>query len=413
MPQVLAELAAKEWEALEVIKEDLCQWLANVLQLEHVNGRNFMDTLDTGVQLCKLAGLIQQGASEAEEKGVILRFKVSMEPLNCSHKASTSHTTSFYARDNAANFISWCRDLGVEEAVIFESEGLVLHKDEKRVILCLLDVARFAERVGIPPPRLVQMEREIEALEANSRDKDVVLDDVSKLKTQPNVSGKEGSPLSGSDDHHSMSPPPPKSDSNKAKKRPRPSRIPVRRSGRLENMTPKASLPVRRLGVVGDMTPKASLPVRRLGLIGDMTPTAIPVRRSGNMTRKAVVGNMTPKAVPVRSSAKGRKRRRSSDGEDSSVTEGEDSPAQKRTRIGENGETGRISRGGKTGGRKAGGGEDSESVKESVDDGVMRRILECTCKNQIEVTNCGNGKFIVLGASGRKMTTYARVSKLI
>lgn len=163
--KIQAELAAKEKEALEVIKEDICKWLSEIIsELEDISASTFMEGLDTGVALCKLITLIQQSTAAAVESGKKLNFTVPMTTLSCSTKAERG---SFFARDNTANFISWCRELGVEEAVIFESEGLVLHRDEKRVILCLLDVARYAERVGISPPELVRMEREIEQLEAS------------------------------------------------------------------------------------------------------------------------------------------------------------------------------------------------------------------------------------------------------
>ena len=163
--RIQAELAAKEKEALEVIKEDICKWLSGIIsELEDISPSTFMGSLDTGVALCKIVALIQQSATAALKSGKKLDFTVPMAALSCSTKAERG---SFFARDNAANFISWCRELGMEEAVIFESEGLVLHKDEKRVILCLLDVARYAERVGISPPELVRMEREIEQLEAS------------------------------------------------------------------------------------------------------------------------------------------------------------------------------------------------------------------------------------------------------
>ncbi len=151
MPQ---QLAVKERETLEVIKEDLCQWLTKVLKTD-ITPYTFFECLDTGVLLCKLARLIQDAAKTAKNSKV----QIPTQVVRCNERASRE---SFAARDNTSNFISWCRNLGVEEAVIFESEGLVLGKDEKRVILCLLDVARFAERVGISPPQLVQMEREIE-----------------------------------------------------------------------------------------------------------------------------------------------------------------------------------------------------------------------------------------------------------
>ena len=159
MPQAAEELAGKEREGLEVIKGDLCQWLSPLLKT-HITPATFLDSLDTGVLPCRLARLIQEAAKVAKKS----KLK-NPQVIKCNEKASKE---SFAARDNVSNFISWCRGLGVQEAVMFESEGLVLHKDEKRVILCLLDVARFAERVGIAPPQLVRMEKEIDTMESAS-----------------------------------------------------------------------------------------------------------------------------------------------------------------------------------------------------------------------------------------------------
>ena len=160
MDRFQAELAIKEQEALEVIKQDVCQWLSKVLALK-ISPRSFMGALDTGVPLCALVSTIQASKTASEEAGRHLEVSIPMDSLKCNPKAESG---SFFARDNTANFIAWCRQLGVEEAVIFESDGLVERRDEKRVILCLLDVARYAEKVGIAPPQLVEMERDILSL---------------------------------------------------------------------------------------------------------------------------------------------------------------------------------------------------------------------------------------------------------
>ena len=48
---------------------------------------------------------------------------------------------SFFARDNIASFIGWCRhEIGIAEYVLFETNDLVLRYNEKNVILCLLEV---------------------------------------------------------------------------------------------------------------------------------------------------------------------------------------------------------------------------------------------------------------------------------
>lgn len=48
---------------------------------------------------------------------------------------------SFFARDNVHNFIQWCRLLGIYECLLFETDDLVLRKNEKSFILCLLEVS--------------------------------------------------------------------------------------------------------------------------------------------------------------------------------------------------------------------------------------------------------------------------------
>ncbi len=46
---------------------------------------------------------------------------------------------------------------------MFETEDLILCRNEKNFILCLLEVARFGSRFGIQVPTIIQLEQEIEA----------------------------------------------------------------------------------------------------------------------------------------------------------------------------------------------------------------------------------------------------------
>ena len=157
------ELEEKEREALFLIKADLCKWLTEILETA-VQPDTFLSQLDSGVLLCQVATLIQQ-AAKSNENTPPSKPKAPQIPLRQIQCNKTAKKKSFHARDNAANFISWCKEAGVEEAVMFESNGLVQQEDERRVTLCLLEVARIAGRVGMATPTLIKLEQEIEMIE--------------------------------------------------------------------------------------------------------------------------------------------------------------------------------------------------------------------------------------------------------
>ena len=431
LSQIIAELSAKEREALEVIKGDLCQWLGKTLATD-ITPPTFLECLEDGVEVCRLAGAVQKAARVS---GSSVSSKVPMDPLSCNLKPGWG---TFSARDNTSNFISWCRGLGVEEAVIFESEGLVLHKDEKRVILCLLDVARFAERVGIPPPQLVHMEREIESLELESKsikatgrgndnhphaDK-VPNDKISQfektiypLKQEEEEVGG-ASPVGGDVQVGGATQRTPPTTRNyrsylptpiKPTHPPLPTTAPLRRTSQRirAKKDMKSLIPVR---TGSTRTPVVSRR-KRIGTSDLEEETRTPVVSHHKRTRgsdpeeirmvvKRSRGSDLEKEIraPVVSR---HKRARASDLEEDDIQSS--SKRLKKDREGEG-----VNK------RRKGGREQAESkedLMESVGDKVMRKMEECTCKNRIEVTNCGNGKFIVKGASGRKMTIYARVSE--
>ena len=73
-------------------------------------------------------------------------------------------TQLYRAYDNITNFIKWCRFIvKVRECLMFDTEDLILCKNEKNFILCLLEVARFGSRFGIQVPTIIRLEQEIEA----------------------------------------------------------------------------------------------------------------------------------------------------------------------------------------------------------------------------------------------------------
>jgi hypothetical protein len=154
----MRRLSVAEGEALSVIRSDLAEWLKELLNID-ITSETFLSVLDNGVYLCQLAHLIQQQAKSFKKEGRDLPFEVPTKKVNCFKSAAKE---SFYARDNASNFISWCKDLGLEDTLMFESDGLVMHKSEKEVILCLMEVARKAAKLDLPVPNLIRLEIEMD-----------------------------------------------------------------------------------------------------------------------------------------------------------------------------------------------------------------------------------------------------------
>ncbi|XP_029176176.1 GAS2-like protein pickled eggs [Nylanderia fulva] len=159
-------------EYLIAMKEDLAEWLNALYPELRINLDNFMDRLDTGVALCKHANNVRKYAGDYVARRQARKMpmtrsitslalpmsQVSDVPYLPNAKAGT-----FFARDNVSNFIDWCRNnLGIIECLLFETEDLIMRKNERHVILCLLEVARRGAKFGMLAPLLVQMERQID-----------------------------------------------------------------------------------------------------------------------------------------------------------------------------------------------------------------------------------------------------------
>lgn len=145
-------------EYLYAMKEDLAEWL-NTLYNQNITVDNFFEKLETGVIVCQYANNVIRLAQELK---LTRKLNISIPDRDVVYKTGV-HPGTFKARDNISNFITWCRAINIKECLLFETDDLVMRKNERSFILCLLEVARIGARYGMPAPVLVQMEQEIDA----------------------------------------------------------------------------------------------------------------------------------------------------------------------------------------------------------------------------------------------------------
>jgi len=156
-------------EYLTAMKEDLAEWLNTLYGLK-LTVENFFEELENGVVLCEHSNNVQSFILERlrENKGALLKPKPGHKPPDINPEKtvpfrSNAKPGSFQARDNLSNFIEWTHRLGLPDCVLFETGDLVDRKNERNVVLCMLEVARQGARYGMQAPMLVQLEEEIDA----------------------------------------------------------------------------------------------------------------------------------------------------------------------------------------------------------------------------------------------------------
>ncbi|XP_021268752.1 GAS2-like protein 1 [Numida meleagris] len=147
-------------EYLEAMKEDLAEWFNALYDLD-MAADTFLEALATGCDLCQHANNVNRVALEFQQRHPEAAARIPRNEV--TFQARNVAPGSFVARDNVSNFIRWCRqDLGIQDVLMFETNDLVLKKNEKNVVLCLLEVARRGSKFGMLAPMLIQMEEEIE-----------------------------------------------------------------------------------------------------------------------------------------------------------------------------------------------------------------------------------------------------------
>ncbi|CDS41498.1 growth arrest specific 2 [Echinococcus multilocularis] len=167
-------------EFLAAMTEDLADWMSRLYPdiAKDLDAEIFFDRISDGVLLChhatELHRLLEREFpvslqnGERRLEGVQIGGVKPVLPPNPPTFQSRGFNAvnlaggSFWARDNVANFIQWCRAMRLPDCILFETEDLVSRKNLRSVIVCLLELARLGGRVGMEVPEIIYLEKEID-----------------------------------------------------------------------------------------------------------------------------------------------------------------------------------------------------------------------------------------------------------
>ncbi|RDD44807.1 GAS2-like protein 1 [Trichoplax sp. H2] len=167
----------KENELVQALREDISDWIARLFPSLPIQADNFHDAIANGTVLCQLAQLIEEAQLKIGEK-IDKNLRIQMNKIAMMGGRSL---VKFKARENALSFIRWCQNRGINKSVMFEPDDLVEQRDQRQVIICLMEVSRLSVRYGIEPCKLVQYEMEIDAIEKQEKEESQLMQQTSSL----------------------------------------------------------------------------------------------------------------------------------------------------------------------------------------------------------------------------------------
>ncbi|XP_063675093.1 microtubule-associated protein futsch-like isoform X21 [Bolinopsis microptera] len=149
------------YDPLLPFKEDLAEWLYKMIRAE-IQPNRFFPELQSGVHLCKLGIHMQRMAVKYRKEHPEDTSLVPSKPPSLKYANATRKSPPFYCRDNISNFLDWSIEFGVKHSCRFETDDLTLRKNDRQIVVHLMEVGRLGVKFGIEPPTLIKLEMSLE-----------------------------------------------------------------------------------------------------------------------------------------------------------------------------------------------------------------------------------------------------------